>query len=144
MSLNDDGTARARGSRQLVAHRNQRAYARPPARADEERSFAVVYEVDAHPFAGTLRDALLLSDVTDWRDAIAKLRPPADLTLGGGRAAELHLHVEPSDEGRWAVEVQLRRSGDDPWPEIRYLVFGVEPFASSAVEGVAVALREHS
>jgi len=115
-----------------------------PLAADEEPSFDAVYEIDANPFGGTLRDALLASDLTAWRDAIAELRPPADITLGGGRAAELHLHVEAGRDDHWTVEVQLRRSGDDPWPEIRYLVFGVEPFADRAVKAATTALGGHS
>jgi hypothetical protein len=115
-----------------------------PLTATEEPAFDAIYEVDAHPFGGVLRDALLLSDLTAWRDALTHLRPPADLTLGGGRSAELQLHVEAGSDGRWAIEVQLRRSGDDPWPEIRYLMFGVEPFRDCATEAVATALGGHS
>jgi hypothetical protein len=89
---------------------------------DEEPAFDAVYEVDAHPFGGTLRDALVLSDLTAWRNAVSQVQAPTELRLGGSRSAELQLHVDRGSDGRWVVEVRLRRSGDDPWPEIRYLV----------------------
>jgi hypothetical protein len=114
-----------------------------PLDAGEEVAFDALYEVDAYPFAGTLRDALLLSDLTAWHNGLARLRPPAELGLGGGRSAELQLHVNSGSDGRWAVEVQLRRTGDDPWPEIRYLVFGVEPFRDQALAATATLLGDH-
>ena len=72
---------------------------------------------------------------------------PGVLQLGGDRAARLELHVETQIGGApdtWTVEGRLVRSADDPWPEIRYLVFSVEPFVERAARSVATILGEHS
>ena len=45
-----------------------------PVAANEEPAFDLVFEVDARPFAGVLRDALLLSDLRAWCDALDRLR----------------------------------------------------------------------
>jgi hypothetical protein len=106
--------------------------ARPPRRRWQPDAVEVTFEAHAHPFAGTFSETLLVEDVTRWRDALRALVPPASCVLGGGRAAELELTVEPQqggEPGRWTVEVALKRSGDDPWPSLRYLVFDVAPFA---------------
>lgn len=93
---------------------------------------------DALPFAGTVRDALLIEDLSNWSTALRDFRAPGRLVLGGDRAAEVTLDVEyqvGGAPGIWAVEVNVVRSGDDPWPALRYLIFDVEPF----VDGAAAA-----
>ena len=105
------------------------------------------YEVEAHPFSGTLEGGLLLDDLKKWRAQLKRFTTPSVLRLGGDRAAELQLHVDDQvggTPGRWAVEVRLVQSGDDPWPEIRYLIFDVEPFTAAALELVTSVLGEDS
>ncbi len=112
--------------------------------ANEEAAFDAVYEVDAQPFAGTLRDALLSSDLQTWRESLTTLELPGNVVLGGGRAVELRLHVELASDDRWTAEVRLLRSGDDPFPELRYLIFDVGPFVEPSLVAVRELLREHS
>jgi len=104
-----------------------------------EPVFESRFEVEAYPFAGTLVDTLLLDDLVRWRDGLVRLEPPGLVTLGGDRSAELQLHVEPAvgvgTEGQWVSEVRLARSGEAPWPEIRYLIWD-EPFTERALEAV--------
>ncbi len=109
--------------------------------------FGVSYEVEAHPFSGILESALLLDDLKKWRSQLTSFATPSVLRLGGDRAAELQLHVDDQvggTPGRWAVEVRLVQSGDDPWPEIRYLIFEVEPFTTEALVLVTALITEHS
>jgi hypothetical protein len=104
---------------------------RPPTSLWQLEAVEVTFEADASPFQGTFSDSLLVEDLARWRNALRGFAPPGSCVLGGGRAAELELRVELQQGGRpgaWAVEIELRRSGDDPWPALRYLVFDVEPF----------------
>jgi hypothetical protein len=107
--------------------------------------FDVTYEASAHPFAGTVADALFEEDLVGWAKALQELSLPGVVILGGGRAAELRLEIESQERGdgsHWVVEVTLVRSGDDPWPQLRYLIFDVEPFTERAIAAVDDLLRE--
>ncbi len=84
----------------------------------------VDYVCDAFPFAGSFADALLVEDLQGWIDALAGFEAPGVLTLGGDRAAKTLLMIDRMEREPhlWAVEVEVLRSGDDPWPAIRYLI----------------------
>jgi hypothetical protein len=111
--------------------------------ASEEAAFEAIYDAEAHPFVGTVRDALLMSDLQAWRESLTRRQLPGDVILGGGRAAELRLHLEAARDG-WTAEVRLRHSGDDPWPELRYQVLRVAPFIEASLVAVRELLGEHS
>jgi hypothetical protein len=109
--------------------------------------FNVSYQVEAHPFSGILEGGLLIDQLQEWRAQLTRFGAPGALRLGGDRAAELQLHVDDQvggHPGRWAVEVRLVQSGDDRWPEIRYLIFDVEPFTTEALDAITAFLKEHS
>jgi len=65
-------------------------------------TYDVVFEVDGHPFSGTLREGLLLSDLRRWQHTLADVRPPADIVLGalvaGRRPAVLQLFLSSTPD----------------------------------------------
>ena len=111
-----------------------RVGARPATRPlpGNELWFEVRIEAEAHPFSGVMEETFPSSALVEWSGTLEK-EPPARYVLGGWRAAELTLEVEPPEGAQQGqqlvVEVTLVRSGDDPWPLLRYLIFNVEPFS---------------
>ena len=104
-----------------------------------DRTFDAFFEAEAHPFAGGFADALFEDDLIAWRNSLDGWTAPGSLLLGGGRSAELRLTAEPQIPGGpdlWVVEATLSRSGDDPYPMLRFLIFNVEPFADAAHSAV--------
>lgn len=102
-----------------------------------ERWFDCRIAVDAHPFAGVLETVFTDEDLTQFADTLDRLDPAGEAILGGDRAAELRLVVEPQlggAEGALAVECTLTPHGDDPYPQIRWLIFDVRPFSASTAE----------
>lgn len=100
-----------------------------------DRWFDCSISVDAHPFAGVLETTFTDEDLVGFADALELLNPVGEATLGGGRAAELHLIVENQmGGGDLVVECYITPSGDDPYPSIRFLMFGVQDFAARTAD----------
>jgi hypothetical protein len=113
---------------------------RPPV-GDEEPAFDAVYEVDAHPFGGTLRDALVLSDLTAWRNAVSQVQANGTQarwqSLCRTTAARRQGQRWPLG-GRGSAAPQRRRSmAGDSLPRL-----GVDTFGDQALAAVATVLRE--
>lgn len=94
--------------------------------------FDTAIAVVAPPFAGTVETTFTLSDLRDWATQLRRTEDlPRRVVLGGGRAAEVVIDIERQiggADGALALEICATPSGDDPWPLIRFLVFGVSPF----------------
>ncbi len=89
--------------------------------------------MNADPFAGVLHTIFTDVDLLEFADALDQPDPVGEAVLGGDRAAEPRLIVESQDggtRGELAVECFLTPSGDDPYPSLRFLIFGVGPFAA--------------
>ena len=102
-----------------------------------DRWFNCRIAVTAHPFAGVLETIFTDDDLVEFADALDQLDPAGEVTLGGWRAAELHLVVEHQiggTDGALAIECSLTPSGDDRYPFIRWLIHNVEPFAAGAAD----------
>lgn len=102
-----------------------------------DRWFDMRIAVRAHPFAGVLEATFTDEDLTAFADALDRLEPAGEATLGSDRAPELRLVVEEQigrHEGALAVECSLTPSGDDPYPFLRWLMFDVQPFAARTAE----------
>ena len=100
-----------------------------------ERWFHLRVAVTAPPFAGVLETIVTDDDLVAFAEALDRLDPEGDATLGGDRAAELRLVVEAQvggDPGALVVECSLTPQGDDPYPQLRWLIFGVRPFGAAA------------
>jgi hypothetical protein len=100
-----------------------------------DRWFNCRIAVTAQPFAGVLETVFTDEDLIEFADTLDQLDPAGEAVLGGDRAAELRLVVEPQlggAEGALAVECSLTPSGDDPYPSLRWLIFDVRPFAARA------------
>jgi hypothetical protein len=85
-----------------------------PAARDSQRA---VIHVEAHPFAGSIETILAIDGIAQYRQAIADFVETGRATLGGDRAAEIHLERDGQ-----LVEVTVTPSGDDPQPFLRYLI----------------------
>jgi hypothetical protein len=97
-----------------------------------DRWFDCRVVIDAFPFGGTLETIFVDEQLVEFADALDALDPVGAAVLGGDRAAELRLHVEHQNddrEGLLAIECSVTPSGDDPYPYLRWLIFGVGPFA---------------
>jgi hypothetical protein len=100
-----------------------------------ERWFHCRVAATAPPFAGAVETIVTPDDLLAFADDLDRLDPTGDATLGGGRAAELRLVVEAQvggDAGDLVVECALTPQGDDPFPQLRWLTFGVRPFGAAA------------
>jgi hypothetical protein len=98
-----------------------------------DRWFRCHITATARPFGGVLETIFTEEDFREFADALDQLDPDGEAMLGGNRAAELRLvlarqHNGP--EGALAVECTLTPSGDDPYPLLRWLMFGIQPFAT--------------
>lgn len=85
--------------------------------------------VTSQPFAGVVETIFTNEDLLHFADSLDK---GGTAVLGGGRAPELRLDVQPQEEGihrRHVVEGSLTPSSDDPYPLLRFLLFDVQPFA---------------
>ena len=105
----------------------------------DEDWYDLEIEAVAHPFRGTISELVMASDLARFRDSAAQLTVPGAVVLGGDRAAELRLGVEPQvggEAGRWVVEVTLTPHGDDPYPLIQWLLFDQRPFAEDLVAAI--------
>ena len=119
----------AEGSRLRVTAQPHESLAITSMPDPDEGWLDVTFTCDAAPFGGTLETTMVRGQIAAWRDALAGFDAPGRLVLGGDRAVQLTLEVEPQipDSGVWAVEVTLVPSGDDPWPLLRYLIHDVDP-----------------
>jgi hypothetical protein len=102
-----------------------------------DRWFETRISVVARPFGGVLETIFTEEDFVEFAEALGLLDPAGEATLGGDRAAELGLVVERQfngADGALAVECCLTPSGDDPYPLLRWLIFGVKPFADRTAE----------
>jgi hypothetical protein len=77
-------------------------------------------EVEAFPFAGTIRTVLTGPDIEAYAALAAEFTGGRRdrVVLGGDRAAEVVLQRHDG-----TVEVSVTPSGDDPWPLLRFLIF---------------------
>lgn len=106
---------------------------------------AVAVEVIAHPWSGTLDAAFSAADLRAFAADLRSDEAPRRVVLGGDRARELELKLArqsgpPSGEQVFAVEARLAWTGDDPFPELRWLMFDVtQEQVNAAAAGVDVA-----
>lgn len=123
----------AHGDRlRITAHRR-------PIGGQDEDWFDLQIEAVGHPFHGTVTDIVTATDLAFFRGNVKRLTSPGEVVLGGGRAAELCLRVEPQvggEAGRWVVEVTLTPHGDDPYPSLRWLLFDQRPFVDDLVRAI--------
>ena len=121
-----------------------RVAARPRTPAGQDEAwFEVTCDAVGEPFRGKVHATLTAEDLAAFRDGLAALVPPGEVALGGDRAAELRLVVEPQTggaPGAWAVEASLTPSGDDPYPTLRWLIFDQAPFTAAAVAAIDALL----
>ena len=79
-------------------------------------------EVQAHPFHGTIETLITSDDLAAWSRDLREFAAGAQrCKLGGDRAAEVVLERDGT-----GVEIAVTPSGDDPWPQLRYLVFNAQ------------------
>jgi hypothetical protein len=94
--------------------------------APGEPWYDVAIGATAYPFSGTLTATFTATDLALWADGLEALTDGVGrVVLGGDRAAELVVVAEETGPGERVLEVSLVPSGDDPWPQLRWLVFDV-------------------
>ncbi len=105
--------------------------------------FDTAIAVAAYPFAGTVETIFTLRDFQDWARALRRNDEfPHQVVLGGNRAAEVVIDIERQaggTKGTFTLEISVTSSGDDPWPQIRFLVGDVAPFwneTASRIDGL--------
>ncbi|MEO7131392.1 MAG: hypothetical protein ABIZ07_08470 [Dermatophilaceae bacterium] len=104
----------------------------------------LVIDVVAHPFAGQVRQTVLVDDLRFFAENLRRMSLPGEVALGGERMLELTLAVEPQSPGPGiVVEVSLAPHGDDPYPSIRFLLFDQQPFGAKAADDIDAFLSAH-
>lgn len=133
------------GSLSVSARRRQFT---PPG---DEPWFDCQIEVDAPPLvSGTLSSIFTRTELQNWAQTLdgfghppeAASEGPRRAVLGGGRAAVVAIEVEAEEQRDdqdpyLTVCVEATPSGDDPYPFVRYLIFGLAPFWSHAVRRIS-------
>lgn len=112
--------------------------ARHPSKVEDWLDVAV--EVTAPPFTGTVSSIIERAALANWKDAFAQLTVPGAVVLGGGRGLRIDLQVRRQTggtPGSLTIEAAVTPSGDDPYPELRYLIFDA-PDDFATVSGAAL------
>lgn len=105
--------------------------ARRPSEFDDW--FDIAITVSSPPFGGVISAILTRDDLLDFADSLERLEVPGEVLLGGGRAPEVRLIAEQQvggSPGRLAIECYVTPSGDDPYPQLRFLMFNIELFGA--------------
>jgi hypothetical protein len=80
----------------------------------------VEIHVEAAPFAGVIQSIFTEADITEYRQEAARFAAGAEHARFGGDRAPLITLDRHGDN----MEVFVTPSGDDPWPQLRFLIFG--------------------
>lgn len=92
-------------------------------------------EAVAYPFRGTVTDLVMVEDLAFFRDNLRRLPGDGLVVFGGERAAELSLAFEQTGD-TIVVEALLTPSADDPYPQLRWLIFGQQRFAQTTADAI--------
>lgn len=101
--------------------------ARRPSEFDDW--FDITITVSSPPFGGVISAILTRDDLLAFADSLERLEVPGEVLFGGGRAPEVRLIAEQQvggSPGRLAIECYVTPSGDDPFPQLRFLMFDVD------------------
>lgn len=127
-----------------LGDRDRGAFLRVTVGGDSPWQKKVAIEIVAHPWSGTLEGTLDDEALRHFTAALRSPELPRRAVLGGDRSPELELKLAPQQG--WpagteliAAEARAAWTGDDPFPELRWLMFDIEPAqlsaAADALEG---------
>lgn len=91
---------------------------------------AVTIDIVAYPWSGTMDGTFSGDEFRTFAAALRSRETPRRAVLGGGRSREIELKLTrqswpTTGEALYAIEARAAWTGDDPYPELRWLMFDV-------------------